>query len=96
LVYKHYGKEVIGAITGGQLSAETVDVLYSRVYTNFIEHVDGIDNGVSVADGVLRYKVGARCSSARFPCPSPPPGIRQKWVRLPRPFPWFTPTTLLR
>lgn len=57
LVYKHFGREVIGAITANELPAETVDVLYDRVYVNFIQHIDGIDNGISVGEGELRYKV---------------------------------------
>ena len=44
-------------MTGGELSDETVSVLYERVYTNFIEHIDGIDNGIEAYEGAKRYKV---------------------------------------
>ena len=55
--YKHFGRDVIRVVTGGELSDETVSVLYERVYTNFIEHIDGIDNGIEAYEGAKRYKV---------------------------------------
>uniref|UniRef100_A0A7S1NCZ5 Metal-dependent protein hydrolase n=1 Tax=Eutreptiella gymnastica TaxID=73025 RepID=A0A7S1NCZ5_9EUGL len=45
LVYKHYGREVVAKLCGG-LQDSDVDIIYDRVYKNFIEHIDGIDNGV--------------------------------------------------
>eukprot|EP00036_Acanthoecidae_sp_10tr_P011013 CAMPEP_0182919632 /NCGR_PEP_ID=MMETSP0105_2-20130417/2874_1 /TAXON_ID=81532 ORGANISM="Acanthoeca-like sp., Strain 10tr" /NCGR_SAMPLE_ID=MMETSP0105_2 /ASSEMBLY_ACC=CAM_ASM_000205 /LENGTH=322 /DNA_ID=CAMNT_0025056861 /DNA_START=73 /DNA_END=1037 /DNA_ORIENTATION=- len=66
LVYKHYGKEVIAAVAASadcELDVKTLDVLYSRVYTQFVEAIDGIDNGVTIADGELRYKVSTDLSS---------------------------------
>ena len=65
LVYKYYGREVIRAVTGGALSDETVEVLYERVYTNFIEHIDGIDNGIEPYEGAKRYKVRSPTAGCR-------------------------------
>ena len=55
LVYKHFGQELIksyvdacvecGALSG-KLPQNLMDLLYDRVYKGFMEHVDGIDNGV--------------------------------------------------
>jgi uncharacterized UPF0160 family protein len=55
LVYRHFGKEIIatlaadlakeGVIAAAPAGAE-VDLVYDVVYKNFVEHVDGIDNGV--------------------------------------------------
>lgn len=66
LVYKHFGKDVIAAVvqtvrgeqgTRAAGDQELLAKLYSKVYTDFIEHIDGIDNGVMVGEGELRYKV---------------------------------------
>ena len=72
LVYKHYGREILGAALAAEgaaaaaaapPSAELVDVLYHKMYAGFVEHIDGIDNGVEVADGELRYAVSTTLSS---------------------------------
>ncbi|KAJ1727971.1 hypothetical protein LPJ61_004293, partial [Coemansia biformis] len=48
LVYKHYGKEVIRAIAkDADLSDSEADLLHTKLYSQFIEGIDGIDNGVS-------------------------------------------------
>ena len=65
--YKHFGRDIIRVVTGGELSDETVDVLYERVYTNFIEHIDGIDNGIEAYEGAKRYKVSSRHDGANAP-----------------------------
>lgn len=66
LVYKYFGKEVIGkliapfldsAIPASEL-ASTVDIIYEKVYKNFIEHLDAMDNGQEVSEnGKLLYVI---------------------------------------
>eukprot|EP00936_MAST-01D_sp_MAST-1D-sp1_P000686 g686.t1 len=69
LVYKHYGRDVLRATlaeldsTGSGVADELIEVLYRKMYIEFVEHIDGIDNGVEVADGELRYKVSTTLSS---------------------------------
>ncbi|DAZ96240.1 TPA: hypothetical protein N0F65_012543 [Lagenidium giganteum] len=69
LVYKHFGKEIIQVIaqeaTSKPLDDATVELLYKKTYKNFIEHIDGIDNGVSVSsvEGPLNYNVSTSLSS---------------------------------
>jgi uncharacterized UPF0160 family protein len=55
LVYKHFGKEIIRNFAAelkleGHIAAEPTDaqleLVFDVVYRNFVEHVDGIDNGV--------------------------------------------------
>jgi uncharacterized UPF0160 family protein len=55
LVYKHFGREIIREfsrelLTEGLIQQEPTDehieLVYDVVYKNFVEHVDGIDNGV--------------------------------------------------
>ena len=36
---------------------------FSKVYENFIEEIDAIDNGISTHDGLPRYKVTTTLSS---------------------------------
>jgi len=45
LVYKHFGREVVAALCD-PISDSDLDVVYDRVYRGFIEHIDGIDNGI--------------------------------------------------
>jgi uncharacterized UPF0160 family protein len=45
LVYKHFGREVLRKVLPG-LSDEDVVTLYDKLYKGFIEHIDGVDNGV--------------------------------------------------
>nr|CCA21534.1 protein MYG1 putative [Albugo laibachii Nc14] len=79
LVYKHYGRDIIQLLSQlsiqptteatnplpAVLPSETVDLVYEKVYTSFIEHIDGIDNGVGVAETSqpLNYQVSTTLSS---------------------------------
>jgi|TARA_B110000208_G_C11701145_1_gene405887 urease accessory protein len=61
LIYKHYGREVIATLSSAAgaaaLSAATLELVYQKVYDDFIEGVDAIDNGVSRHDDDAKYKV---------------------------------------
>jgi len=46
LVYKHYGKDVLGELLPGKSGAD-INLLYHVVYDSFIAAIDGIDNGVN-------------------------------------------------
>ncbi|CAN3354495.1 hypothetical protein DICA3_C15588 [Diutina catenulata] len=46
LVYKHFGRDIIKAVVG-EVSDKNLDVLYQKVYKEFIEALDANDNGVS-------------------------------------------------
>ena len=45
LVYKHYGRQIIAQMMGKQEDDPAVEAVYLRVYKNFMEAIDGIDNG---------------------------------------------------
>jgi uncharacterized UPF0160 family protein len=47
LVYKHFGKEVIANRTQLPLDDQNVTTLWLKIYKEFIEAIDGIDNGIS-------------------------------------------------
>jgi uncharacterized UPF0160 family protein len=44
LVYKHFGKEILHNILS--ISGDKLETVYDRVYVNFVEGIDGIDNGI--------------------------------------------------
>ncbi|KAL6703004.1 hypothetical protein ACN47E_010280 [Coniothyrium glycines] len=46
LVYMHFGKDIITAVTG--LQGQDCDILYEKLYADFIEAFDANDNGVNV------------------------------------------------
>eukprot|EP00605_Chrysophyceae_sp_TOSAG23-4_P002545 GSChrysophyteH1.ASY1.ANO1.2810.1 assembled CDS len=65
LVYKHFGKDIIRELLKDDKSCsqDFVDICYEKLYKNFIEHVDAIDNGISVADGPAKYYVSTTLSA---------------------------------
>ena len=63
LIYKHFGREIIGRIVGMPLTPSQLDVLYHKVYEDFVLALDACDNGVSQHDGVPRYRIGTSLPS---------------------------------
>jgi len=68
LVYKHFGKEIIAHVCqlnfdGQSVDTALVDALYLHLYKGFMEHIDAIDNGISVADAPLKYHVSSTLSN---------------------------------
>lgn len=45
LVYKHFGRSIIAAQLGQPEDAPDTETVYLAVYKNFMEAIDGIDNG---------------------------------------------------
>ncbi|KAK1933294.1 putative MYG1 protein [Babesia divergens] len=62
LVYRHFGKRIFREVYGIR-DDEQVEELYQRVYDDFIEALDAIDNGVPIADAPIKYKVTTDLSS---------------------------------
>ncbi|CAN0414650.1 unnamed protein product, partial [Hapterophycus canaliculatus] len=66
LVYRHYGRQILRRLVEGTSMPEDVvdKKLYAKVYKNFVEHIDGIDNGVDVAKGAeLSYDISSHLSA---------------------------------
>ncbi|KAE8984633.1 hypothetical protein PR003_g23623 [Phytophthora rubi] len=70
LVYKHFGREIIQVLAAPvALDDATLDMLHLKAYKNFVEHIDGIDNGVEVASAAgdakltYNYQVSTSLSS---------------------------------
>lgn len=73
LVYRHHGKDVLRVLRDA-VAAEApkgfqpipdslLDKLFAKVYSGFIEHIDGIDNGVNQFDGKQNYSVSTTLSA---------------------------------
>ncbi|GAA5940482.1 Myg1p [Sporobolomyces koalae] len=65
LVYKHFGKEVIATVIGQPIESTVVDTLWLKMYSDFVEAFDGIDNGVTqyVSSEPPRYRSRTDISS---------------------------------
>ncbi|CAB3398488.1 unnamed protein product [Caenorhabditis bovis] len=63
LIYAHYGKDVIREILEHKVEPTTIDLFYHRLYENFVEAIDAIDNGIPQYDGVPRYHCPGNLSS---------------------------------
>ncbi|WRT67863.1 uncharacterized protein IL334_004837 [Kwoniella shivajii] len=55
LVYKHFGKEIIAKRLGTNIDDEKVQTLWFTLYSEMIESVDGIDNGVNISSSPVAY-----------------------------------------
>eukprot|EP00887_Chlorella_sp_A99_P007019 scaffold2.g7019.t1 len=57
LVYKHYGREIVGRAMGLPANHADVGAVYLAVYKNFMEAIDAIDNGINQwdAEGPPKY-----------------------------------------
>ena len=50
LVYMHFGKAIIALETGLNEEREEVEILWQKMYAEFVEALDAHDNGISVYD----------------------------------------------
>lgn len=60
LVYKHYGQRLIQQEMQNQDDQTMLDVLYKKIYENFVEALDAIDNGISQYDTDAPSKYSSR------------------------------------
>lgn len=63
LVYVHYGREVLNKIIASNIPENKLNSIYFKVYENFVEGVDAIDNGISLCEGKPKYSVNTDLSS---------------------------------
>lgn len=62
LVYFHFGREIISLILETS-SDKVTEKVFDKVYENFIQEIDAIDNGISTHDGEGRYSISTNLSS---------------------------------
>lgn len=47
LIYAHFGHEIIGNLLGWGKTEPKTDAIFDKVYENFVQEIDAIDNGLS-------------------------------------------------
>ena len=62
LVYFHFGREIISELLETK-SQQLTEKVFDKVYENFIQEIDAIDNGISTHDGEGRYSISTNLSS---------------------------------
>ena len=62
LVYFHFGREIISELLETK-SPQLTEKVFDKVYENFIQEIDAIDNGISTHDGEGRYSISTNLSS---------------------------------
>ena len=50
LVYLHFGHRVISQVLNSKDDDDVTNKIYDKVYENFIQEIDAIDNGISQSD----------------------------------------------
>ena len=54
LVYLHFGQRVISQILKTKEEDDVTCKIYDKIYENFVQEIDAIDNGISQCDGEPR------------------------------------------
>lgn len=66
LVYHHFGREILNEalkLIGSEVNeAEKLDVFYENVYNKFVKEIDGVDNGITIAENP-KYEIHTGISS---------------------------------
>ena len=62
LVYFHFGREIISELLGTK-SQQLTEKVFDKVYENFVQEIDAIDNGIA---NVNTYRVSQKKQSHRF------------------------------
>lgn len=60
LIYKHYGQQLIQQEMKDSSDQTMLNILYKKLYENFVEALDAIDNGISQYDTDAPVKYSSR------------------------------------
>ncbi|KAK2513274.1 hypothetical protein Q9966_016181 [Columba livia] len=63
LVYCHFGSQILAGLLGQPEDGPVVTALYDKLYENFVEEIDAMDNGIAQAEGEPRYAVTTTLSA---------------------------------
>lgn len=50
LVYLHFGHRLVSQVLKTQVDHNVTKKIYDKIYENFIQEIDAIDNGISQTD----------------------------------------------
>lgn len=56
LIYLHFGHRVISQVLKTKEDDDVTRNIYDKIYENFIQEIDAIDNGISQSDEKPRYR----------------------------------------
>ncbi|XP_072104692.1 MYG1 exonuclease isoform X1 [Mobula birostris] len=62
LVYLHFGPRILSQCLGLQPSDPALPTLMDKVYENFVEEIDAVDNGIAQYEGEPRYTITTNLS----------------------------------
>ncbi|MCJ1475414.1 hypothetical protein MMC13_004076 [Lambiella insularis] len=79
LVYMHFGKPIIARRTGLAEDSPEVDLLYKKLYTEFVEALDAHDNGISKYDPADTAKLEKRFSDGGVTLGSLVSDLNHEW-----------------
>ncbi|NXC03696.1 MYG1 protein, partial [Orthonyx spaldingii] len=63
LVYCHFGSQILAGLLGQPEDGPEVTALYDKLYENFVEEIDALDNGIAPAPGEPRYALSTTLSA---------------------------------
>uniref|UniRef100_A0A674H1V2 MYG1 exonuclease n=1 Tax=Taeniopygia guttata TaxID=59729 RepID=A0A674H1V2_TAEGU len=63
LVYGHFGPQILAALLGQPEHGPVVTALFDKLYENFVEEIDAMDNGIAPAAGEPRYALSTTLSA---------------------------------
>ncbi|NXF27470.1 MYG1 protein, partial [Rhodinocichla rosea] len=63
LVYCHFGPQILAGLLGQPEDGPVVAALYDKLYENFVEEIDAMDNGIAPAAGEPRYALSTTLSA---------------------------------
>ncbi|XP_014666897.1 PREDICTED: UPF0160 protein MYG1, mitochondrial-like [Priapulus caudatus] len=63
LIYHYFGARVIASLIGAHEDDDITGIIHDKIYENFIEEIDAIDNGINQSDGIKRYAIRSTLSS---------------------------------
>lgn len=61
--HRHFGTSILSNILSLPVSHPTITTLYPKIYADFVEALDGIDNGISAQSGPTLYRSRTDLSS---------------------------------
>jgi uncharacterized UPF0160 family protein len=67
IVYLKYGKEIIKTLTKEE-DEKKINILFNKLYSNFLIEICGIDNGVNPSEGKINYVIRTGLSSRISEC----------------------------
>lgn len=63
LIYYHFGRRIIEQILDlNPKNPIIIDVIYEKMYENFVEEIDGIDNGINQTEETPKYRINTHIS----------------------------------